>query len=237
MSIPTGLEVVTSQAAKEAILGAPEIARRLVGELVNVNNPANYFLREPDGPAVIEKKGRSDYYFTAPAFEEASPHVQRLIDWIFYRTDGTSVWFESEKSLGAELGATLSGNWSRLTRDDGRISPKMFQRWKLSLDSRIEHHEPIRVEGGRVRRALAKAGAMLGNVRDQDAHDRRLGFLSLSAAGGQSEKGIAAYNNFAPLRGLPAIRLLAEKPVIECEILGVRVKIIDGKLEAAAGRA
>jgi hypothetical protein len=239
MSAPTGLEVVTSQAGKDAILGAPEIARRLVGELVNVNNPQIYFVREPDGPAVIEKKGRSDYYFTAPAFEEASPHVQRLFDWIFYRTDGTSVWFESENSLGAELGATLSGNWSRLTRDDGRISPKMFQRWRLSLVSRIERHEPIRVEGGRVRRALQKAGASWPTVRDgdKDALDRRLGFLSLAAAGGQPAKGIAAYDDFAVLRGLGAIRVLASKPTIELEVFGVRVRIIDGKFEMAAGRA
>lgn len=240
MATPTGLEVVTGQAAKEAILAAPEIARRLVADPVNIHSPEIYFLREPDGPAVIEKRGRFDFCLVAPSLEEASSHVHRVIDWAFYTTAATGLWFDTQNDrLGAELGATPSGTCSKLTRDAGRIVPKVFERWRLSLESRIERHEPIRIEGGRVRRALAKAGAALGMVRDQvkDAHERRLGFLSLAAAGGQAVKGIAAYDDFVVLRGLPAIRLMASKPTIELEILGVRVRIIDGKLEAAAGRA
>lgn len=240
MSIPTGLEVVTDRAGKEAILAAPEIARRLPSHPVNVNDPAIYFLREADGPAVIRKQGPWDYSLVAPSLQEASPHVHRLIDWIFNESDGLNFWFDSELyDIGAELGADPSGCSMKQTRDDGKTFPKMFATWRLRLEPRIDRHEPIRVEGGRVRRSLVKAGAVLPNNQDRDkeAHDRRLGFLSLAAAGGQPVKGIAAYDEYAVLHGLTTIRRLASKPVIELEILGVRVKIIDGKLEAAAGRA
>lgn len=100
----------------------------------------------------------------------------------------------------------------------------MFGTWRLSLEPRIEHHEPIRIEGGRQRRALIKSGVVWTNVRDRDkdALDRRLGFLSLAAAGGQPAKGIAAYDEFAVLRGLSAIRLLASKPAIELKLFSVR---------------
>lgn len=238
MAIPSGLELVTAQAEKEAILRVPEIARRLVGIVVNVNDPQTYFLREADGPFVIQKKGRWDYDFIAPSLDEASPHVQRGLDWVFNETDGGAAWFDSENGFGAELGADSSGSLSRLTLDNGRIVPKMFHRWRLSLNARIEHHEAYRIEGGRVRRALVKSGALLGNVRDQnkDAHDRRLGFLSHAAAGGQLLKGIVAYDEVA-VRGLRTVQVLASTPVPEFELFDARVKIIDGKLEVAAGRA
>lgn len=239
MAIPTGFEVVTDQAAKEAILAVPEIARRLPGNPVSINDPAVIFLREADGPAVVRKVGPRDYSLVAPSLQEASPHVHRLIDWIFYESDGIALWFDSETYLGAELGADPSGCQTKLIRDGGRNVPTMYSTWRLRCDPRIERHEAIRVEGGRVRRALTKAGAVWPNNhgRDKDALDRRLGFLSLSAAGGQPTKGIVAYDDFAVLRGLQAIRILASKPVIELELLGTRVKIIGGKLEAAAGSA
>lgn len=239
MAIPSGLELVTDQAEKEAILRVPEIARRLPGNPISINDPAVIFLREADGPAVMRKVGPRDYSLVAPSLQEATPHVHRLIDWIFYESDGIALWFDSETYLGAELGADPSGCSTKLTCDGSRNVPTMYSTWRLRSEPRIERHEPIRVEGGRVRRALQKAGATWPNnqERNKDGLDRRLGFLSLAAAGGQPPKGIAAYDDFAVLRGLSAIRLLASKPVIEFELLGVRVKILAGKLEMAAGSA
>ena len=76
----------------------------------------------------------------------------------------------------------------------------------------------------------------MDDVRNKDRLERRLGFLSLCAAGGQLEKGIVAYDKFATLNGLRKIRLhmvhvVGSLPVIEYEIFDTRVRIVDGKLE------
>ena len=110
------------------------------------------------------------------------------------------------------------------------------------MEARLARHEPIHVEGGRVRRTLQKAGAVLDHVRNKGQLERRLGFLSLCAAGGQLAKAIVAYDEFASLNGLRTIRphtvhLLGSIPVIEYEIFDARVRIVDGKLEMAAGSA
>ena len=73
----------------------------------------------------------------------------------------------------------------------------------------------------------------------KDRLERRLGFLSLCAAGGQLAKAIVAYDEFASLNGLCTIRphtvhLLGSLPVIEYEIFDTRVRVVDGKLEMAA---
>ena len=81
----------------------------------------------------------------------------------------------------------------------------LHQTWRLSVEARLERHQSIRVEGGRVRRALQKAGAVLDHVRTKDRLERRLGFLSLCAAGGQLTKAIVAYDEFASLNGLRTI--------------------------------
>ena len=75
----------------------------------------------------------------------------------------------------------------------------------------------------------------------KDQLERRLGFLSLCATGGQLTKAIVAYDEFASLNGLRTIRphtvhLLGSLPVIKYEIFDTRVRIVDGKLEMAAGK-
>lgn len=232
MSAAVGPELVTERNRKEALLLAPEIHRRLVS-VPDLNNSQNFFLQQPDGPAMIAKTGVRDYTLIAPSLEEAPPYIQRVIDWVFYETDALTLWFDSENDrVGAALGAQPRGSWSKLTRENGRIAPKSFWTWRLSGEARLENHNEIRVEGGRRRRELVRAGGVLGNI-DKQALDKRLGFLSLTAAGGQLAKGIATYNEFAVLRGLPAIRFLA-KPIIEFQLLGVPVQFIHGKLELAA---
>lgn len=68
-----------------------------------------------------------------------------------------------------DTGAYFAVNGSRLLR--GLMHPD-----GLSVEARLERHELIRVEGGRVRRALQKAGAVLDYVRNNDQLERRLGF-------------------------------------------------------------
>ena len=82
----------------------------------------------------------------------------------------------------------------------------------------------------------------MDHVRNKDQLERRLGFLRLCAGGGQLAKAIVAYDEFAALNGLRTIRLhtvhlLGSLPVTEYEIFDIRVRIVDGKLEIAAGSA
>jgi len=223
-----GFEVVTTPARREALLASPEIARRLVSVPIKIHDQQTHFLQSPDGPAVIAKRGLRDYWLLAPSLERADPHVHRLIDWVFYTTDATSLWFDTQNELGLELGADFRRNSSKLTRDNGKDSLQLFRTWRLSVEARLGRHEPIRVEGGRVRRALQKAGAVLDHVRNKNRLERRLGFLSLCAAGGQLAKAIVAYDEFASLNGLRTIRLhtvhlLGSLPVIEYEIFDHRI--------------
>ena len=76
-------EVVTLPAVREALLGAPEIARRLGSVPINIHDRHTHFLQSPDGPAVISKRGLREYWLLASGLERADPHVHRLIDWVF----------------------------------------------------------------------------------------------------------------------------------------------------------
>jgi hypothetical protein len=177
---------------------------------------------------VIAKRGLRACWLLAPSLERADPHVHRVIDWVFYRTDAMSLWFDTQNELGAELGADFRGSFPKPTRDHGKVSLQLFRTWRLSVEARLERHEPIRVEGGRVRRALQRAGAVLDHVRNKDRLERRLGFLSLCAAGGQLAKAIVAYDEFASLNGLRTIHLhtvhqIGSQPIIEYEIFDHRI--------------
>src|SRR5215472_17412610 len=206
MVAAVGFEVVTKPALREALLAAPGIARRLAGVPIHVHDPHSHFLQAADGPAVLAQRAR-DCFLLAPSLDRVTPHVQRIIDFAFHNTPAMGLWLDSENDeVGMELGADFGGNFSKLTRDNGKVTLQTYRTWRLSVEARIERHEPIRIEGGRVRRALQKAGAVLDHVRNKDRLERRLGFLSLCAAGGQLAKAIVAYDEFASLNGMRTIR-------------------------------
>ena len=69
---------------------------------------------------MIAKRGLRDYWLLAPSLERADPHLHRLIDEVFYTTDATSLWFDTQNELGLELGADFRRNSSKLTRDNGK---------------------------------------------------------------------------------------------------------------------
>lgn len=192
MVAAVGLEIVNDRAGREAILADPSVSRRLVGTPVNINNPNNIWLREADGVAVFGKQGRDDYCLLAPTLEAVTPHNLRLLAHIFLDTEGMQVWFDSESEAGAEFGALPAGSWSKLTRNErGRVRPVMFRMWRLPVAAWLQKRDEIRVAGGRIRRVLTKNGASLGNIKDQDECDRRLGFLALTVRTGQYLKGIS----------------------------------------------
>src|SRR5262249_54548608 len=153
---------------REAILADPSVSRRLVSTRINLNNPQNLWLREPDGVAVFGKQGRLDYCLLAPTIEEVTPHNRRLLAHIFLDSDGTTAWFDSESEAGTEFGAIPVGNYSKLTGDErGQPRPVMFHTWRLPVAAWMRNHDEIRVTGGQVRRMLQKNGASLGNGKDQ----------------------------------------------------------------------
>ncbi|MBO0735636.1 MAG: hypothetical protein J2P48_03585 [Alphaproteobacteria bacterium] len=94
------------------------MSRRLVGTPVNINNPDNVLLREPDGAAVFAKQGRPDYRLLAPTLEAVTPHNLHLLVHIFLDTDGTDVWFDRENEAGTEWGAVSAGVRLELTRNE-----------------------------------------------------------------------------------------------------------------------
>ena len=148
-----GFEVVTAPAQREALLAIPAIARRLVSVPIKIYDQQTHFLQSPDGPAVIAKRGLRDYWLLAPSLERADPHVHRLIDWVFYTTDATSLWFDTQNELGLELGADFRRNSSKLTRDNGKDICSCFGRggcrWKLA--SRVTSRSASRVAASTVR--------------------------------------------------------------------------------------
>ena len=133
-----GFEVVTAPAQREALLATPEIARRLVSVPIKIHDQHTHFLQSPDGPAVIAKRGLRDDWLLAPSLERADPHVHRLIDWVFYTTDATSLWFDTQNELGLELGADFRRISSRLTRDNGKDSLQLFRTMASGEEPR--HH-------------------------------------------------------------------------------------------------
>ena len=150
MVAAVGFEVVTKPALREALLAAPEIARRLAGVPIQVHDPHTHFLQAADGPAVLLERGR-DCILVAPSLERVSPHEHRIIDYAFYATPAEFLWVDSENAgVGAALGAEYRGNFTKLTLDNGKVGPRSFWTWRLPVTARLEGHEAIRVEGGRV---------------------------------------------------------------------------------------
>lgn len=88
-----------------------------------------------------------------------------------------------------------------------------------------------------MRRVLRKSGASLGNMQNQNELDRRPGFLALTVKSGQPDKGVAGFNEWCVLHGIPTIRPVCSRQAVEFEMFVVRVKAIDGKLAIVAGSA
>ena len=189
--------MMTSIAQKQGVLAHPDIAaRRPYPISTTVRN--TIFLFEVDGPAVVAKRGANEWIVLAPTFDEVSPHIHRIVAYLFYDTDALAIWFDTTmlayppasqvvgdiSVVGNTLGAERKGVWSKQTRVDGEITLRAFSAWRLSAERRPKTYEPIRIEGGRVRRAMQKAGAVLDKVRPDDRRTLKqlLGFLACARA-------------------------------------------------------
>jgi hypothetical protein len=108
MTEPVGLRVMTSIAEKQGILAHPDIAARLPSYPI--------FLFEVDGPAVVAKRGANEWMVLAPTFDEVSPHIHRIVDYLFYDTAALVILLEvacrrGERRCRLRIGAAHWRAW------------------------------------------------------------------------------------------------------------------------------
>ncbi len=183
-----------------------------------VSDPAGFALVTDEGGFVLQPRGPGHYEVHSLFLpgSAAVPTMRAAQEWMFTRTDCTSIWSKVPDSNKAAKGLARAGGLrSIFKRDDARLGDTSFV--ELNVMSWAMNNPALAKRGERFHNLLEKAkkerGSELHVHPHDEAHERAVGAAWLMIENGQAAKGVGFYNLWAGVAGYQTIQLLSLAPV------------------------
>lgn len=185
------------------------------------SDPANFVLVGGRGGFVLTPVSGGQYEVHSLFLPESGvapiKAMRAAQDWMFTRTDCTSIWSKVPKANRAAKGLAIIGKLGCMfEREHQMFGPCEFvelplMRWAMNCATLETHGERFH---SFLEEAKVAQGSELPKHPHDAAHERAVGASLLMIERGQAAKGVAFYNLWAGVAGYQQIALLGLSPVV-----------------------